>query len=77
MLSPETLERYRQMSLSERLGLVLQMIRDETPLLLAGPPEVVDRRFELLRRENDLRNQAMLEGLARAKALHERTKQSN
>jgi hypothetical protein len=56
------------MSLSERLALVLQMIRDETPYLLAGPREVVDRRFELLRRENDLRNRAILEGLARAKA---------
>ena len=51
--------------------MVLQMIREETPYLLAGPPEVVDRRFELLRRENDLRNQAMLEGLARAKAWDE------
>ena len=68
MLSPEALERYRQMTLSERLAPVLQMIREETPHLLAGPPEVVDRRFELLRRENDLRNRAMLEGLARAKA---------
>jgi hypothetical protein len=68
MLSPEALEQYRRMSLSERLVLVLQMIRDETPHLLAGPPQVVDRRFELLRRENDLRNRAMLEGLARAKA---------
>ena len=77
MLSPEALERYRRMSLSERLALVLQMIREETPHLLAGPPAVVDRRFELLRRENDLRNQAMLEGLARAKAWDERTKQSD
>ena len=77
MLSPEALDRYRSMSLSERLALVLQMIREETPHLLAGPPEVVDRRFELLRRENDLRNQAMLEGLARAKAWNERTKQSD
>ena len=74
MLSPEALERYRRMSLSERLALVLQMIREETPHLLAGSPEVVDQRFELLRRENDLRNQAMLEGLARAKAWNERPK---
>jgi len=67
MLSPESLERYRRMSLSERLELVLQMIREETPHLLAGPPDVVDRRFELLRRENDLRNEAMLRGIARTR----------
>jgi hypothetical protein len=71
MLSEEALNQYRSMTLSERLALVLQMIRDETPRLLAGPPEVVDRRFELLRRENDLRNQAILEGIARSKARHE------
>jgi len=71
MLSPESLDRYRRMSLSERLALVLEMIREETPLLLAGPPEVVDRRFELLRRENDLRNQGMLAGIARSKVSHE------
>ena len=70
MLSREALERYRRMSLSERLALVLEMIRKETPYLLAGRPEVVDRRFELLRRENDLRNQAMLEGFARSKGQH-------
>jgi hypothetical protein len=71
MLSTETLERYRQMTLSERLALVLKMIDEEVPHLLAGPPEVVDRRFELLRRENDLRNQGILAGLAKAKAHHE------
>lgn len=68
MLSPESLEQYRRMTLSERLALVLRMIREETPHLLAGPPEVVARRFELLRRENDLRNAGILAGLARAKA---------
>jgi len=76
MLSPESLEHYRQMSLSERLALVLRMIDEETPYLLAGKPEVVDRRFELLRRENDLRNQAMLEALAKAKEADERPQQS-
>ncbi len=64
MLSEETLNEYRGMSLSEKLTLVLRMIDEETPYLLTGPPEVVDRRFELLRRENDLRNQAMLEAIA-------------
>ncbi len=77
MQSRESLEHYRQMPLSERVSLVLQMIRDETPFLLAGAPEVVDRRFELLQRENDLRNKALLDALHKAKAPHERPQQSH
>jgi len=67
MLSRETLERYRRMTNAERLQLTLQMIREATPALLEGPPEVVDRRFELLRRQNDERNRRMLEGIARTR----------
>jgi hypothetical protein len=67
MLSQETLERYRQMSNSERLELALRMTRESLPALLEGPPEVVARRFELLRRQNDERNERMLEGFARSK----------
>jgi hypothetical protein len=55
------------MTNSERLAITLQMIRDNTPYLLQGPPEVVERRFALLRRENELRNQRMLEGIARGR----------
>jgi hypothetical protein len=66
MLSPETLERYRRMTDAERLKLTFQMIRENTPALFEGPPEVVARRFELLRRQNDERNRRMLEGIARA-----------
>jgi hypothetical protein len=72
MLSEETLNEYRGMSLSEKLALVLRMIDDETPYLLTGASEVVDRRFELLRRENDLRNQAMLEAIALTRLNHDR-----
>ncbi len=67
MLSRETLEQYRRMTPSERLRLTLQMIREETPYLLRGPAEVVDRRFELLRRQNDERNRRMLTGIARTR----------
>ena len=67
MFSQDSLDQYRRMNLSERLSLVLELIRMEIPHLLSGAPEVVDRRFELLRRENDLRNQRMLDGLARNK----------
>jgi hypothetical protein len=67
MMSPETAECYRRMTPSERLRLTLQMIREATPFLLRGTPEQVDRRFELLRLQNDARNRSMLEGIARTK----------
>lgn len=67
MLSDETLEQYRRMTNVERLRLTLEMIEQETPYLLRGTPEIVDRRFELLRRQNDERNRRMLEGIARTK----------
>ena len=67
MQSQETLERYRQMTNGERLALTLQMMREQFPYLLKGPPEVVKRRFELIQRENDLRNQRMGECLSRCK----------
>lgn len=35
--------------------------------MLSGTPEGVDRRFELLNRENDLRNEAVLKALAKHK----------
>jgi hypothetical protein len=69
MLSKETLEEYRRMTPGERLSLTLKMIRESVPWLLHGPPEVVKRRFELLRRQNDERNRNMLEGIARSKNL--------
>jgi len=63
MLSKETLETYRRMTPGERLALTFEMIRENTPYLLAGSPDVVDRRFELLRRGNDLRNARLLAAL--------------
>lgn len=67
MLSRETLEQYRRMTPSERLRLTLQMIEENLPYLLRGTPEEVDRRFELLRRQNDDRNRRMLEAIARTR----------
>jgi hypothetical protein len=66
MLSQATLEMYRRMTPSQRLALTLEAMRDAAPYLLKGPPDVVARRFELIRRENDARNRAMLERLAAA-----------
>jgi hypothetical protein len=68
MLSRATLEQYRAMSPSERLRLTLQMIQETTPMLLEGPTEVVERRFDLLCRQNEERNRRMLEGIARTRA---------
>lgn len=67
MLSRESLEAYRRMTIAERSVIVMEMIREGQKALLSGSPEVVDRRFELLRRQNDERNRRMLEGIARSK----------
>ena len=64
MLSRETLEAYRRMTNAERMALTMQMIAENMPFLLRGRPEVVDRRFELLRRQNDERTTNMLLGMA-------------
>jgi hypothetical protein len=55
------------MSLGERLSLTLQAIRESSFYMQAGSPEVVARRYELLRRENDLRNANMLNAFARTR----------
>jgi hypothetical protein len=67
MLSPETLEQYRQMTIGQRLELTFQAMRENFPYLFHGSPEVVARRFELINRENDARNQNILEVLARTR----------
>lgn len=65
MLSQETLDQYRRMTVGERLDLTFEMMRDNTPYLLQGGKDVVARRFELIERENDLRNERILAVLAR------------
>ena len=73
MLSRETLEMYRRMTPGERLALTLRAMRESVPYLLHGSKEVVDRKFELIRRENDLRNRRMLERLAAAERARDGT----
>ena len=65
MLSQETLDQYRRMTVGERLDLTFEMMRDNTPYLLQGSRDVVARRFELIKRENDLRNERILAALSR------------
>ena len=64
MLSQETLDQYRRMTVGERLDLTFEMMRDNTPYLLQGSEDVVSRRFELIERENDLRNERILAALS-------------
>lgn len=59
MISPDTLAAYRRMTPGERLALTLAAIREATPHLLVGLPEVVDRRFARIRSENDAGNRRL------------------
>jgi len=56
------------MTPGERLAITFGMMRENTPYLLAGRADVVDRRFELIRRENDLRNARILAALMAMKS---------
>jgi len=56
------------MTPGQRLELALQMTDENLPYLVQGRPEVVERRFELLRRENDLRNHNMRVAMARTRS---------
>jgi hypothetical protein len=67
MLSRESLEQYRRMTPAERFKVTLRMIEEEIPYLLRGSPQEIDRRFELLRLQNDERNRRMLAGIARTR----------
>jgi hypothetical protein len=67
MLSPETLESYRRMTLGERLRLTFELQEQSEKYMLVGGNDVVRRKFELLHRENDARNVNMLTAIARTK----------
>lgn len=67
MLSQETLDEYRRMTPSERLALTIQSMDGIDRALLSGTAKQVDRKFELLRRENDLRNRNMLTAIAKSR----------
>jgi hypothetical protein len=67
MLSQETLEEYQRMTPGERLSMTFKMMRDAAQFLKNGPPDALDRKFEIIRRENDARTRNMLQGLARTR----------
>lgn len=66
MMSRETAERYRRMTNGERFQITLDLIEENWPYLFKGSPEVVARRLELLRRQNEERNRLYREAFARA-----------
>lgn len=70
MLHPETLEQYRRMTLAEKFALTLEMIRENTPRMFRGTPEQIDRRFEILRKQNDERSRRILEVISRSREQH-------
>lgn len=65
MLSKQSIEHYRSLPLGEKLRLTLEMCRRHEPCLVVGTADQVRRKFELIRRENDLRNENMLAAFAR------------
>ena len=67
MMSREALDVFRRMTPSERLKMTLEMIRENTPRLFVGTDEQVNRRFEILRMQNDERNRNMLTAIARTR----------
>jgi hypothetical protein len=65
MLSQETLDSYRRMTPGQRIELTFELIRENTPYLLVGDPDVVRRRFELIERENTPRDEKIVAALAK------------
>jgi hypothetical protein len=65
VLRQETLEEYRRMTPGQRLEFTFELIRENTPYLLMGDPELVRRRFELLETENNLRDENIIAALAK------------
>lgn len=61
MLSPRSLESYRQVTPAQRLRLTLDISRSAWAAMLEGSADVVSRRFERLRQQNDERNSLLCE----------------
>jgi hypothetical protein len=55
------------MSVEDRLRETIAMTEEGLRALFEGTPHVVSKRFELLHRENELRNENMLTAIAKTK----------
>ena len=70
MLHPETLAAYRRMTPSEKMAITLQMMRENGVRFFSAPSEVIELRLDILRKQNDDRNQRMLQAIARTRVKH-------
>ncbi len=70
MLHPETLAAYRRMTPSEKMSVTMQMMRENAQRFFSAPSDVIEKRLEILRKQNDDRNQRMLEAIARTRVHH-------
>jgi hypothetical protein len=61
--SREEMEKYRRMTVNERLALTLNLSEEKLPLMFEGSPDQVKRRFELLNRDKEERNRLIVERL--------------
>jgi len=67
MLSQQSIDAYLAMSPGERLKITLEACRRHDPCLLVGlSEEHIDRKFELIRRENDARNENLIAAFNRS-----------
>jgi hypothetical protein len=70
-ITEQELERVRKMTPGERLSEGLRLTREYLGWLMQQPKDVIDAFFENERRENDLRNEAILRCLERCRAAEE------
>ncbi len=70
MLHPETLDVYRRMTPSEKMAVAVRMMQENAERFFSVPDELIQRRLEILRKQNDDRNQRMLTAMSRTRAHH-------
>ena len=68
MISKEALEAYRQMTPGQRLELTFAATKQALEVMLEGPPDVVAKRFQRIRDENEARNRALRETIGAAES---------
>lgn len=69
MLSQQSISHYLSLPPAERLAIVFEACRRHDPCLLVGlSEEHIDRKFELIRRENDARNANLIAAFKRSGA---------
>jgi hypothetical protein len=64
MLGPQEVERYRRMTVAERLRETILLMEADEALLAALPPTERIRRLQLLEEDQERSNRALLRALA-------------